>query len=204
MNTSLGVLVVAAVATLGDFIWFTYGVRHTLAAGLVHGAALLTVVGAVLGASTGRLARGLPVGTLAGLGGAASYYALVALVDRRPYGSAIPAAWVVMWLLLATLEGIWLQARRRRPWTSIAARGLLSALGSGVAFFLVMRVLWGRPPASGRNYGVQFLAWAFAWAPGLFALTWGGWGAAADTEPRAMPLPGARAPADESTPWKQK
>ena len=74
MKTIVGVLVVAAVATVGDSIWYTYGVRHTIVAGLVHGALLLTAVGAVLGAASGRVLKGLPIGTLAGLGGAASYY----------------------------------------------------------------------------------------------------------------------------------
>jgi hypothetical protein len=37
-----------------------------------------------------------------------------------------------------------------------------------------MNILWGRPPAGGRNYVVQFFAWTFAWAPGLFTLTLGG------------------------------
>ena len=100
MTAVIGVFVVAAAATIGDAIWYTYGVRHTMIAGLVHGALLLTAVGAVLGAASGRLVKGLPLGALAGIGGAASYYVLVALVDGRPYGSAIPGSWVIMWLLL--------------------------------------------------------------------------------------------------------
>ena len=35
----------------------------------------------------------------------------------------------------------------------------------------VMNTLWGRPPATGKNYFVQFAAWVIAWAPGLLALT---------------------------------
>ena len=172
--TIAGVFVVAAVATVGDFIWYTYGVRHTMLAGLVHGALLLTAVGAVLGAASGSVLKGLPIGALAGIGGAASYYVLVAVVDRRTYGSAIPLAWVIMWLILAALEGRWLRAPRRRTGAAIAGRGLTAAVVGGLAFYLVMNILWGRPPAGGRNYVVQFFAWAFAWAPGLFALTFGG------------------------------
>ena len=41
-----------------------------------------------------------------------------------------------------------------------------------------MNTLWGPPPVEGRNYAVQFLAWAFAWTPGLIALTAGSSGAA--------------------------
>ena len=92
MKTIFGLLVVAAAATLGDFIWYNYGVRHTMVAGLIHGALLLTTVGAVLGAASGRVVKGLPIGALAGVGGAASYYLLVAVMDRRVYGPAIPLA----------------------------------------------------------------------------------------------------------------
>jgi phage shock protein E len=173
MKTLVGLLVVAAVATTGDFIWYTYGVRHTMVAGLIHGALLLTSVGAVLGVASGRVLKGLPIGTLAGIGGAISYYVLVAVMDRRTYGTAIPAAWVIMWLMLAALDGRWLRAPQRRTWAAVGKRGLAAAVLGGLAFYLVMTTLWGRPPAGGRNYLVQFFAWAFAWAPGLFALTVG-------------------------------
>ena len=184
MKTIVGVLVVAAVATLGDSIWYGFGVRHTMVAGLVHGALLLAAVGAVLGAACGRVLKGLPIGALAGIGGALSYYGLVVVMDRRTYGTAIPAAWVITWLILAALDGRWLRAPMRRTWPAVAGRGLAAALIGGVAFYLVMNILWGRPPAGGRNYVVQFLAWAFAWAPGLFALTLGGAPAARSAPPR--------------------
>ena len=96
------------------------------------------------------------------------------IVDRRTYGTAIPAAWVIMWLVLAALEGRWLRAPFRRAWSEVAGRGLVAAGLGGVAFYLVLTTLWGRPPAGGRNYLVQFLAWSVAWAPGLLALTFGG------------------------------
>jgi len=170
----MSIALVAAAATAGDFVWYTYGVRHTMAAGLVHGALLLTTVGGVLGASSGRLVKGLPIGAMAGLGGALSYYALVTVMDRRTYGMAIPAAWAIMWLLLATLDGRWLRAPLRRSWLEITGRALVAALTSGLAFYVVMDTLWGRAPAGGRNYALQFGAWTFAWAPGLLALLIGG------------------------------
>ncbi len=173
MKTLVGVFATAAVATVADAIWYTYGVRHTIVAGFVHGALLLTVVGAVLGAvlgaASGRVLKGLPIGALAGIGEAASYYALVAVMDGRTYGSAIPAAWVIMWLILAAFEGWWLRAPHRRTWAAIAGRGVAAAVIGGVTFYLVMNILWGRPPDGVRNYVVQFSAWAFAWAPGMFA-----------------------------------
>lgn len=173
MTIVLGILGVALVATLADYTWYTLQVRHSIVTGIVHGAVLLTAVGAVLGLDAGRLVKGLPIGTLSGVGGALIYYLLVALVDRRTYGSAIPASWVGMWLLVALLDGRWLRAPQRRPWGEVALRGTLAAVLGGVAFFLVMNTLWGRPPAGGKNYFVQFAAWAVAWAPGLLALTIG-------------------------------
>jgi hypothetical protein len=171
MKIAAGILGVALVATLGDYTWYTLNVRHSITTGIIHGAVLLTAVGAVLGLDAGRLPRGLPIGTLSGVGGALIYYLLVAVMDRRTYGTAIPAAWVAMWLLIALLDGRWLRAPQRRPWTEIAMRGVLAAVLSGIAFYLVMNTLWGRPPASGRNYFLQFAAWTVAWAPGLLALT---------------------------------
>jgi rhodanese-related sulfurtransferase len=176
MSFIAGLAIVAAAATLGDFIWYTAGVRHTVTAGILHGALLLTAVGAVLGAAHGRLVRGLPIGALAGIGGALSYYVLVAVMDSATYGPAIPGAWVVMWLLLAGLEGRWLRALHPRSWRAIAMRGTVAAVAGGVAFALVRHILWGPPPGGDRSYVVQFLAWSFAWAPGLLALTWDGAG----------------------------
>jgi hypothetical protein len=173
MRLVLGILGVALLATLGDYTWYTLRVRHTITTGVVHGAVLLTAVGAVLGLESGRLLKGLPIGALAGVGGALTYYVLVALVDGRTYGSAIPASWVALWLIVAALDGRWLRAPARRSWGEIAIRGTIAAVCSGIAFFLVMNTLWGRPPATGKNYFVQFAAWVVAWAPGVLALTLG-------------------------------
>lgn len=165
-----GILVVAATATFADWVWYTFEECHGIAAGLIHGAVLLTVLGGALGAASGRLARGLPIGTLAGTGGALAYYAFVAALDDRTHGAAIPTAWVVTWLLMALLEGRRLSPTRR-TWPAIAGRGTAAAVLSGVAFTLVLDQLWGAPPPGGRNYALQFAAWAAAWAPGMLVLT---------------------------------
>lgn len=168
-----GIAAVATAATLGDFIWYTIGVSHTVMAGILHGALLLATAGAAVGATSGRLMKGLPIGAIAGVGGALSYYLLILLVDRRTYGTAIPGAWVIMWLLLAGFEGRWIRGGARRQWGEIALRGTVAAVTSGLAFALVRSTLWGQPPVGGRSYFAQFAAWAFAWAPGLLTLTWG-------------------------------
>lgn len=170
---SLGVLAIAAVATAGDYAWYEFGVAHRMTAGVIHGAVLLTAVGAVLGALAKRPLAGLPVGALAGIGGALTYYAIIAVTSSRTYGWAIPAAWAVMWMLVALLEGRVLRAPAKRPWNEVAARGVLAAALSGVAFYLMMSTLWGRAPAGGRNYLLQFVAWTVAWAPGILAIAAG-------------------------------
>lgn len=166
-----GILVVAAVATAGDYLWYTLGVRHNITNGVIHGALLLTAVGGVLGAASGHLMKGLPIGAIAGVGGALAYYAIVATFGGRTYGAAIPAAWVILWLLLAALDGRWLGAPAVRSWREVAVRGVLAAVLGGIAFALVMQTLWGSAPVGGRNYLLQFAAWAAAWAPGIIALT---------------------------------
>jgi hypothetical protein len=170
MRIILGTLGVALVATLTDYAWYTLNVRHTVIAGVIDGVVMLTAVGAMLGLGAGKVWKGLPIGAVAGAAGACVYYLLVAIMGRRGYFSAIPAAWVTMWLILAVFDGRWLRAPATRSWAAIALRGVLAAVFSGVAFYFVMNTLWGRSPG-GKNYFVQFAAWVIAWAPGLVALT---------------------------------
>jgi hypothetical protein len=65
-----GILGVALVATLTDYTWYTLHVRHSVMAGVIDGAVMLTAVGAVLGVQAGRVWKGLPIGALAGVAGA--------------------------------------------------------------------------------------------------------------------------------------
>jgi hypothetical protein len=164
-----GILVVALVSTLGDYVWYEFGVRHRVVVGILHGAVLLMAVGGVVGMAARRVGAGLPIGAAAGVGGAIAYY----LIDMVTRGSvAMIAAWAVCWLLLAVGEGRLLQ-RPLRPWTEVVVRGVLAAILGGLAFYAVVNILWGRPPAGGRNYLLQFAAWTVAWAPGITALVAG-------------------------------
>jgi hypothetical protein len=161
----IGIVAVSAVSTAGDYIWFEFGVRHRMLAGLLHGAVLLASVGAVVGAAAGRVAAGVPAGTAAGIGGALVYYALAPIAR----GSAMAAAWGTVWILLAVLEGRVLR-NAIRSWTEALARGFGAAVLSGVTFFAVVDAIWGRAPAGGRNYAVHVAAWCLAWAPGILAI----------------------------------
>jgi hypothetical protein len=167
----IGLGVVALVSTVGDFVWYEYGVRHRAVVGVLHGAILLAAVGAVVGAPSGRLAAGIPVGALAGISGALVYYGIVTLGGRGSSAAAMVIAWAMVWMMLAMLDGRVLRSFAPRPWNQIMIRGVLAAALGGAAFYLMMDTLWGRPPAGGRNYFIQFFAWLVAWAPGLLALT---------------------------------
>ncbi len=174
MRTFAGIAVVAIVSTLGDLVWYGLGIEHRVTAGILHGVVLLTAVGGVLGASAGRFGAGLPLGMAAGAGGALAYYALAPVLGS----AAMVAAWAALWILLAWFDGRFLR-RGGRGRREILARGTIAACLGGLAFYLVVGTLWGRPAAAGRNYVVQFVAWAFAWTPGLLALTWPARGGAA-------------------------
>lgn len=156
---------VALVATLGDFVWFEYGVRHTALHGVIHGAVLLLAVGVVLGHHAGAMMRGALGGIVAGVAGALAFYAVAGLAG---YLGALIAAWVFIWMVLAVVAA-WLRGELMmlRRW---AVPGLLAAVGSGITFYLVSGI-WTEHPAA-RNYVWHLVAWTIAWAPGVTALTW--------------------------------
>ncbi|MBM3749640.1 MAG: hypothetical protein FJW21_00460 [Acidimicrobiia bacterium] len=159
-------LVVALVATIGDFIWFEYGVRHTTTAGIVHGAALLLAVGIVLGHAAGALANGSLGGIVAGVAGALAFYAVAGTLG---YLGGLIAAWAFMWIVLAAINA-WLRhgVGRVGEWL---ARGAVAAVSSGAAFYFVSGIWTDHTPDGGRNYVWHLVAWTIAWAPGLFAVT---------------------------------
>lgn len=160
-------LVVALVATIGDYIWFEYGVRHTTTAGIVHGAGLLLAVGVVLGHAAGALARGSLGGIVAGVVGALAFYAVAGTLG---YLGGLVAAWTFMWIVLAAINA-WLRQRvgRAGEWLT---RGAAAAVASGTAFYVVSGIWTEHSPEGGRNYVWHLVAWTIAWAPGLFALTY--------------------------------
>jgi hypothetical protein len=156
---------VALVATLGDYVWYEFDVRHTPLHGVLHGAALLLAVGLVLGQQTGRWMRGVVGGVIAGVSGAVVFYVVVAPLG---YLGGLIAAWLFMWMVLA-FASAWVRGYPEDlpRWVP---PGLIAAIGSGATFYLVSGI-WTTHPAA-RNYLWHLLAWTLAWAPGITALTW--------------------------------
>jgi hypothetical protein len=162
-----GIFIVAAVATAGDYVWYEFGVRSRMIAGILHGALLLMAVGGALGWPARRVVVGLQMGAVAGVIGALTYYASQASLGQ----SAMIVAWATVWIVLGLGEGRVLQ-QPRRSWTASVVRGVIAAVLSGVTFYAVSSGLWGRPPAGGRNYLLQYGRWLAAWAPGILAIGW--------------------------------
>jgi hypothetical protein len=158
-----GAIALAAVNTLGDYIWANYVPRHRMLFGLTHGTLLLLALGAYLGLVRRRPALGALGGAVVGLSAAALFYALVKFIGW----SAMFVAWVALWIGFAVLDIGLLQ---RQPFSREAwVRGAVAALGSGVAFYAVSGI-WTQPHPDGPSYGYNFLCWTVAFLPGLTAL----------------------------------
>jgi hypothetical protein len=162
LRAVIGALALAALNTLGDFIWARFVPRHRPVLGLVHGTVLLLALGLFLGLVRGSPARGALMGGAVGLLAALSFYALAPFLG---YG-AMFVSWMALWLGFAFVD-----ARLRGAVDSreVLVRGVLAALLSGAAFYAISGI-WTRPAPGGPNYAFHFLCWTIAFLPGLAAL----------------------------------
>ena len=158
----VGALVMAAVSTLGDFIWVVWIPRHLPGYGMTHGTLLFAVLGLVLGWLAGRRVAGLLSGAGVGFVAAGSFYLLAPMVGF----SVMFAVWFGVWLGLAFLNR-WLTGSGRLA--SSAVRGIIAAVVSGGAFYLVSGI-WMPFNPRGLDYLVHFGAWTFAFLPGFCSL----------------------------------
>jgi hypothetical protein len=159
----LGALLLGALNTLGDYVWAQYVSRHRAVLGLLHGALLLMALGLYLGVLRKRPLLGALGGAAVGLAAAGLYYALAPLL--RFY--AMLVSWMALWIGFALLDARVLQSRV--PPREALVRGLVAALGSGIAFYAISGI-WTRPRAGGPSYGYNFLCWTVAFLPGFMAL----------------------------------
>jgi hypothetical protein len=160
-----GTLALAALNTFGDFLWARFVTRHRTVLGLVHGTVLLLALGLVLGLVRKRPLPGALAGAAVGLLAALSFYALAPLLGW----SAMFVSWMALWIGFAFVD-----ARLRGAGGAREAllRGVLAALGSGLAFYAVSGI-WTQPAPGGPDYARHFLCWTVAFFPGLAALLLG-------------------------------
>ncbi|HSB62074.1 MAG TPA: hypothetical protein VLI67_10165 [Vicinamibacteria bacterium] len=160
----LGALLLAALSTLGDFVWARFVPAHHAAYGLLHGTLLCVAIGLYLGALRGRPARGALAGAVIGLSAAAGYYALAGPLGHL----AMFPLWMALWAAFALLDARGLRSRPARP-AGALARGALAAVGSGAAFYAISGI-WTDPRPGGPDYARHFLSWTVAFLPGFLAL----------------------------------
>jgi hypothetical protein len=150
-----------AVMTAADFVWAYFDVRHTVVAGLAHGAVMCLCIGLVIGARARRLVAGIVAGPLIGVLAAAAFYAMSPTLG---WGAMLPA-WMLFWICFALLQHF------LRPETlgRALARGLVAAVVSGLAFYAISGI-WMSPSPGGPDYPVHLGYWSFAFLPGFLAL----------------------------------
>lgn len=158
----IGALVLAAISTAGDFVWANWRVRHLAVYGVIHGVVMFLAAGYILGARDGRGVAGAIGGVIAGVTGALSFYALRPLLGY----SAMFLSWIVVWVVLgAALTG--------RPSRTGVTRGVVAALLSGAAFYLVSGMWMPFNPSGPLDYAEHFVRWTIAFLPGFAALLLG-------------------------------
>jgi hypothetical protein len=162
-HTLVASLAIAALSTLGDFIWATWLPEHRAVYGLVHGLLLFCAIGAVFGTLAGRPAPGAAAGAVIGAAAAGAFYLLSPFLGF----SAMFPVWFGAWMALG-----WMYARLSEspaPATVVLARGAMAAAASGLAFYLIAGI-WMPFDPRGVDYLVHFAAWTFAYFPGFAAL----------------------------------
>jgi len=162
----VGALFLAAVSTLGDFIWAAFQLRHRPVYGLVHGAVICLCIGAVVGWRARRLVAGTLAGPAVGVVAAGLFYALAPFLR---YAAMYPA-WMFFWCSFALLQE---QLTVSPHYRFAAIRGVAAALVSGFAFYALG--IWTEPQLTAApNYLRNFIYWSFAFLPGFVALFVGG------------------------------
>ena len=181
LRAAVAAAVLGLASTLGDWIWARCLTDGALLPAIAHGVlffALLAVVLASALGARGALRRLLATLPAVGLLLAAAFYPLAAVLG---YLGALIATWVAMWLALAVLAE-WARSRGSmagRPALARALpRGLLAAVGSGLAFWAVSG-LW-TDPGFAPGYAVRCLLWSGAFLPGIACLLVGREARAAD------------------------
>jgi hypothetical protein len=152
-NALVGSLLIAAVSTLGDFVWAGLHLRHRVVYGLAHGAILFLCMGAYFGCLQKQTLRGALWGTAIGLAAAGSFYLLAPVAGY----SVMFVVWAFVWIALAMLVG------------ASIMRGVLAMIGSGLGFYLISDI-WRPFNPEGWDYAVHLLSWTIAYLPGFLAL----------------------------------
>ena len=126
-NAIVGALLIAAISTLGDFMWAGLHLRHRVVYGLTHGALLFLCMGAYVGSLQKKTLTGAVYGAAIGLAAAGSFYVLAPIAGY----SVMFFVWAFVWIALAFLVRHILGAPN-----APMLRGIIAMIGSGLGFYL--------------------------------------------------------------------
>ena len=161
--TVAGSVAIAALSTLGDFIWAAGNLRHRPEYGLTHGTLLFLAIGLFLGVLSRQPAMGAMLGAALGFVAAGAFYLLAPVVGY----SAMFIVWIALWLALALLYARLNESKV--GWSAVLGRGGAAAVTSGIAFYAISGI-WRPFDPRGWDYAVHFGAWTAAYLPGFGAL----------------------------------
>ena len=154
-NAIIGAVLIAAVSTLGDFVWAGLHLRHRVVYGLAHGTLLFLCMGAYFGSLKKTTVMGAIYGAGIGFAAAGSFYLLAPVAGY----SVMFFVWAFVWIALAFVAG------------APVLRGVLAMIGSGLGFYLISDI-WRPFNPEGWDYALHFLSWTVAYLPGFLALSW--------------------------------
>jgi hypothetical protein len=156
-------LALGLVMTAGDALWSALHIRHRVMYGLIHGAVMCLCLAIAIGVRAGKPGRAALAGPVIGVVAAASFYALVPALRW----AALFPAWMVLWILFALLQQ---RLSRNERLVAAALRGVIAAVLSGIAFYLISGIWTNEARYPGM--AIHFAAWSFAFLPGFLVLFW--------------------------------
>ena len=164
-NAIIGAILIAAVSTLGDFVWA--GLAPAASRRVSASRTALSCFSAwapISDRSRTETVRGALYGAAIGLAAAGSFYVLAPVAGY----SVMFFVWAFVWIALAVLVGRVLRTRLM-VWREILTRVTLAMIGSGLGFYLISGI-WRPFNPQGWDYAVHFLSWTVAYLPGFLAL----------------------------------
>jgi hypothetical protein len=159
----VGAVVTAAVSTLGDYLWANVLPHGQPIYWFVHAIVLFMTVGACLGLPSRKPIAGAVGAAAIGCAATAGFYFLQPIMGY----SAMFLLFVLLWVGLGLLTGLWLQGRR--DVTHVLVHSVLAAVGSGLVFYLISGI-WMPFNPHGWDYARHFVYWTIAYLPGFAAL----------------------------------
>src|SRR5262245_47241455 len=159
----ISALVVAAVSTIGDYLWANVFPHGRSAYWFAHAIVLFFTVGVCLGWPSRQAFVGAVGAVLIGCAATLSFGFLRLLIGY----DAIVVLFAALWIALGVLTVRVLQ--QRRDTREVVVRSTLAAIGAGVGFYVISGIWFPFHP-HGWDYAVHFVKWTVAYFPAFAAL----------------------------------